>query len=145
MSVLRMLVTGKNRAVAAVPVETLRRVPLFEELDDAELYSLAGLMHEANVPAGAVVTAEGGPGDGFFVIESGEAEVTVEGRPTAALTAGDYFGEIALMLGSSRTATVTASTDLRCYALTPWDFRTLVEGAPSIAWKVMQSLAARVG
>lgn len=131
--------------MAAVPVETLRRVPLFEDLDAGELRSIADSMHEANVPAGATVTAEGGPGDGFFVIESGEAEVAIEGKPRATLTAGDYFGEIALLLGSSRTATVTAVTDLRCYALTPWDFRSLVEGHPAIAWKVMQSMAARLG
>jgi CRP-like cAMP-binding protein len=52
------------------------------------------------------------------------------------MKAGDYFGEIALLLGSDRTATVIATTELRCYALTPWDFRALVEGNPSIAWKV---------
>ena len=131
--------------MAGVPVEALRRVPLFEDLDELELQSIADSMNEANVLAGATVTAEGGAGDGFFVIESGEAEVTTEGSPRAVMTAGDYFGEIALLLGSNRTATVTASTDLRCYALTPWDFRTLVEGAPSIAWKVMQSMAARLG
>jgi CRP/FNR family transcriptional regulator, cyclic AMP receptor protein len=128
-----------------VSVEILRRVSLFEELDALELRLIADAMHEATVPAGATVTAEGGPGDGFFVIESGEALVTVEGQPRATMTAGHYFGEIALLLGSSRTATVTASTNLRCYALTPWDFRTLVEGFPSIAWKVMQSMAARLG
>lgn len=126
------------------PVETLSRVPLFEELDAAELATVADSMHEAKVPAGAIVTTEGGPGDGFFVIENGEAEVTVEGHPRATLTAGDYFGEIALLVGSSRTATVTATTDLHCYALTPWDFRTLVEGNPSVAWKVLQSMAARL-
>jgi CRP-like cAMP-binding protein len=131
--------------VAGPPVETLRRVPLFEELDSAELQTIAASMHEANVRAGATVTAEGGPGDGFFVIASGEAEVTVDGRPRATLAAGDHFGEIALLVGSSRTATVTATTDLRCYALTPSDFRTLVEASPSIAWKVMQSMAARLG
>lgn len=130
--------------MAGVPVEPLRRVPLFEEFDERELQSIADSMNEANVPAGAIVTAEGGPGDGFFVIASGEAEVTIEGSQRATMTAGDYFGEIALLLGSSRTATVTASTDLRCYALTPRDFRTLVEGSPSIAWKVMQSMAARL-
>lgn len=131
--------------MAAVPVETLRRVPLFEELDTAELRSIAESMHEANVPAGATVTSEGGPGDGFFVIESGEAEVAVDGQPRVRLTAGDHFGEIALLLGSARTATVRAVTDLRCYALTPWDFRDLVEGTPTIAWKVMQSMANRLG
>lgn len=130
--------------MAGAPIAALRRVPLFEELDDAELQSVADLMNEANVPAGATVTAEGGPGDGFFVIDRGEAEVTIGGRPQATLAAGDHFGEVALMLGSSRTATVTASTELRCYALTPWDFRDLVEGDPSIAWKVMQSMAGRL-
>jgi CRP-like cAMP-binding protein len=130
--------------VAGAPVETLRRIPLFEELDAAELQTLADSMNEANVPAGATVTAEGGPGDGFFVLETGEAEVSVGGERVATMGPGDYFGEIALLLGSDRTATVSAITDLRCYALTPWDFRTLVEGNPSIAWKVMQSMAARM-
>jgi CRP/FNR family transcriptional regulator, cyclic AMP receptor protein len=133
-----------NRAVAGAQIETLRRVPLFEDFDATELQSVGDSMHEANVPAGAVVTAEGGPGDGFFVIDGGEAEVTVDGRPRATLTAGDYFGEIALLTGSDRTATVTATSDLRCFALTPADFRALVEGNPSIAWKVLQSMAARL-
>lgn len=133
-----------NRAVAGAPIETLRRVPLFEDLDSTELQSVADVMHEANVPPGAVVTAEGGPGDGFFVIDAGEAEVTVDGEPRATMTAGDYFGEIALLMGSDRTATVTATSDLHCFALTPSDFRTLVEGNPSIAWKVIQSMAARL-
>lgn len=130
--------------MSGAPIDALRRVPLFEDLDDAELQSIADLMNEANVPAGGIVTAEGGPGDGFFVIESGEAEVTVDGELQGTMSAGDHFGEIALLLGSNRTATVTASTELRCYALTPWDFRTLVEGDPSIAWKVMQSMASRL-
>jgi CRP-like cAMP-binding protein len=131
--------------VAGAPIDALRRVPLFEDLNEAELQSIGGSMNEANVPAGAVVTAEGGPGDGFFLIERGEAEVMIEGERRSTMSAGDYFGEIALLLGSNRTATVTASTDLRCWALTPWDFRTLVESIPSIAWKVMQSMAARLG
>jgi CRP-like cAMP-binding protein len=133
-----------NLAVAGAPIETLRRVPLFEELDETELQAVGDVMHEANVPAGAVVTAEGGPGDGFFVIDGGEAEVTVEGVPRVKMTAGDYFGEIALMMGTDRTATVTATSDLRCFALTPWDFRALVERNPSIAWKVLQAMAARL-
>jgi len=91
-------------------------------------------MHEANVPAGAIVTKEGGPGDGFFLID--DAQVSLHGVPRGVMTAGDYFGEIALLMGSDRTATVTATTDLRCYALTPWDFRTLVEANPSIAWRL---------
>jgi voltage-gated potassium channel len=130
--------------MAGAPTETLARVPLFDELDAAELQAVAALMNEANIPAGAVATAEGGPADGFFVIESGELEVTAQGESYATLTAGDYFGEIALLAGSHRVATVTARTDVRCYALTPRDFRTLVEGNPSIAWKVIQAMAARL-
>ena len=117
---------------------------LFEGLDTAELQSIAASMHEATVPAGATIVAEGAPGDGFFVIESGEAEVTIGGEVRSRLKAGDYFGEVALLLGSNRIATVTATTEVRCYALTPWDFRALVEANPSIAWKVMQSMAARM-
>jgi CRP-like cAMP-binding protein len=130
--------------VAGAPIDALRNIPLFEDLDDGELQSVADSMNEANVPAGAVVTAEHGPGDGFFVIAAGEAEVTVDAESRGTLTAGDYFGEIALLMGSDRTATVTATTDLQCFALTPWDFRTLVEGNPVIAWKVLQSMAARL-
>lgn len=130
--------------MAGPSIEALRRVPLFEDLTADELRTIGDAMHEANVPAGAVVTAEGGPGDGFFVLESGEAEVTVAGEPRRPLVAGDHFGEIALMTGSDRTATVTARSDLRCHALTPWDFRTLIEANPSIAWQVMQSMAERL-
>jgi CRP-like cAMP-binding protein len=68
----------------------------------------------------------------------------VAGEPRPPLVAGDHFGEIALMTGSDRTATVTARSDLRCHALTPWDFRTLIEANPSIAWQVMQSMAERL-
>ena len=120
------------------------RVPLFEELDAAELKVLAGSMHERTVPAGALLTAEGGPGDAFFILESGEADVTVEGKPRGTIGPGDHFGEIALLMGSDRTATIRATTDVRCYALTPWDFRGLVEGNPTIAWKVLQSMAERL-
>lgn len=125
--------------------ERLRSVPLFEDLDDGELRSIAESMNEANVPAGATVTAEGGPGDGFFVIDTGEAEAIADGETRSTMGPGDHFGEIALLMGAERTATVVAKTDLRCYALTPDAFRALVEGNPSIAWKVLQSMATRLG
>jgi CRP-like cAMP-binding protein len=75
--------------VAGTRVETLSRITLFEELGAAELQSIADSMHEANVPAGATVIAEGGPGSGFFVVESGEADVRVAGLTRATLRAGD--------------------------------------------------------
>jgi CRP-like cAMP-binding protein len=121
--------------------DVLIRVPLFADLDKSELDLVAGAMRERTFPAGDVVTAEGTAADGFFVIGTGEAEVTVQGESRGAMTAGDYFGEIALIMGSERTATITATSDLHCYDFSPMAFRTIVEGNPTIAWKVMQSMA----
>jgi len=66
--------------------------------------------------------------DGFFVVGGGEAEVVVQDQPRATFAAGDYFREIALVMGSERTATITATSDLHCYGLSPADFRLIVEG-----------------
>jgi CRP-like cAMP-binding protein len=125
-------------------MDVLIRVPLFADLDQGELQLLADAMRQRTFPAGDIVTAEATVADGFFVIESGDADVTVQGEPRGAMTAGDYFGEIALLMGSERTATVTAASDLHCFELSALDFRTIVEGNPTIAWKVMQSMAERL-
>jgi CRP/FNR family cyclic AMP-dependent transcriptional regulator len=125
-------------------VETLRRVPLFAGLDEKELRSIAGSMKERTFEAGSTVVEEGATGAGFFVVEDGHAEVTVGGEARRMLQPGDHFGEIALLTGSDRTATIVATTDLHCYGLTPWDFKPLVEGNPEIAWKLLQSMAKRL-
>lgn len=130
--------------MAGAPLDVLRRVPLFADLDQAELESLSDAMRERSFSAGEQVTAEGAPSDGLFVVDRGRAAVAVEGQARGALNPGDYFGEIALLMGSERTATVTAATDLHCYVLTPADFRTLVEGNPAIALSVLQSMAQRL-
>ena len=133
-----------NRAVPVALTESLLQVPLFEDLDEDEVQAVADSMHETNVPAGSVVTAEGDPADGFFVIDRGEAEVTVHGQWRGTMTAGDYFGEIALLTGSDRTATITATSDLHCYGMTPWDFRPLVESNSGIAWKLLTAMAEKL-
>jgi len=91
--------------------------------------------------AGETVTAEGQTGVGFFVIEEGEATVTVAGDERRKLGPGDYFGEVALLNDSARTATITADSELRCYGLTSWEFRPLVETHGSIAWKLLQAMS----
>jgi len=131
--------------VAGAAVESLASVPLFAELDEDELRLLADAMHERTFRAGEPLTVEGAAGDGFFVVESGEAAVTVQGEPRGTIGPGDHVGEIALLMGADRTATVEATSDLRCYALAPLDFRALVEGNPTIAWKLLQSMTARLG
>jgi CRP/FNR family transcriptional regulator, cyclic AMP receptor protein len=130
--------------VPGAPIDVLRRVPLFAELDADELQTIAGAMHEHTFAAGETVTVEGTPGDAFFVVESGDVEILREGERRATLGPGDYFGEIALLMGTERTATVRATSDLRCYSLTPLDFRNVVEGNPAIAWDVMQTMTSRL-
>jgi CRP/FNR family cyclic AMP-dependent transcriptional regulator len=133
-----------NRAVATAPVDLLERVPLFSGLNRRELERLAGSMKERAFQKGDTLTTEGRGGVGFFVIEEGEADVTVQGEERAKLGPGDYFGEIALIAETDRTATITAETDMRCYGMTMWDFRPLVESNASIAWNMLQALAKKL-
>ena len=119
----------------------LKQVPLFSDLDRKELERIATSMKQRTFSAGETVTSEGQTGVGFFVIEEGEATVTVGGDERRRLGPGDYFGEVALLNESARTATITAESDLRCYGLTAWEFRPLVETHGSIAWKLLQAMS----
>jgi CRP-like cAMP-binding protein len=130
--------------VAASTLALLAEVPLFSDLEPAELDLIAMAMHERTFAPGETVTVEGEMADAFYVIASGEAQVTVRGEPAAKMCCGDYFGEIALLMGTERTATIRAATELKCHGISPADFRTLVEGNPTIAWKVMGSMSERL-
>ena len=123
------------------PVDAVNEVPLFASLRPADVAQVASLFKERGFAAGETVTKEGSGGAAFFLIQSGEATVSVHGQPRAGLKAGDHFGEIALIDGGARAATVTAATALVCYGLTYWDFRPLVQQNPAIAWGLLQSLA----
>jgi phosphoenolpyruvate synthase/pyruvate phosphate dikinase len=124
------------------PVKTLQRVPLFAGLDGAEFEEIGRLLKERRFSAGETVVMEGSGGAAFFLIDSGEARVSIRGVEQAALQKGDYFGEIALIDEGPRSATVTATTDLVCHGLTFWEFRPLVQGNGAIGWKLLESLAA---
>lgn len=125
-------------------VEQLQRVPLFADLDRREMQSLASSFKERKFDNGETVTSEGAGGVGFFIIDDGEATVTIGGEERARLGPGDYFGELALIDEGTRTATITAESDMRCYGLTSWEFRPLVESNSQIAWKLLQSLAKQL-
>lgn len=131
-------------ATVSAPVELLQRVPLFGRLDDRALKTLAASFTERSFQEGAALTTEGQGAAGFFVIESGTALVTVDGVERRTLGAGDYYGEIALVDGGSRTATITATSDGKSYGLTSWQFRPLVEEHTTIAWPLLEALAARI-
>jgi pyruvate,water dikinase len=128
----------------AGPAAVLEQVPLFASLPKREVARIATLFKERHFAAGETITKEGANAAAFFVIESGRASVSIGGRHVAALTRGDYFGEIALIDDGARSATITAETDLACYGLTYWEFRPLVQQNASIAWNLLQTLAKRL-
>jgi CRP/FNR family cyclic AMP-dependent transcriptional regulator len=128
----------------AQAVDALRQVPLFQDFDDEDLERLARQMKERTFPEGAAVTTEGDTGAGFFVIAEGNATVSVAGEQKTTLGPGDHFGEIALIDEGVRSASITAATDLRCFGLTPWEFRPFVEEHPRVAWALLKTLAQRL-
>ena len=126
------------------PVEAIERVPFFANMSPRDVEGIAALFKERRFTAGETICKEGAGGAAFFVIESGEASVSIGGRPRATLGPGDYFGEIALIDEGARSATITASNDLVCYGLTYWEFRPLVQRNATIAWNLLQTLAKRL-
>ncbi len=125
-------------------VEALRRAPLFEGLSRKELTELARVTEDLRVEAGTVLCKEGGLGREFFVIVEGSAEVTRGGKKIASRRDGEFFGEIALLTTTTRTATVRATTSLRCLILTRGDFRRVLDENRAIERKVTQALAERL-
>jgi hypothetical protein len=147
----RAITTGKARSEAPPsgppprdPVAALQRVKLFADLDRRQAEQIARLLKLRPFSKGETVIMEGSGGAAFFFIDSGEATVSSKGVQLATLGPGDYFGEIALIDGGPRSATVTAATDLVCYGLTFWEFRPLVEKNSTIAWKLLQAFAKRL-
>jgi hypothetical protein len=127
--------------VAGDPVDVLPTVPLFAGLDHDEVEQIARLFKVRQFAAGEAVIREGSGGAAFFLIDSGEATVSIRGVERGTLKPGDHFGEIALIDEGQRMATITATTDLVCHGLTYWEFRPLVQDNGAIAWKLLQSMA----
>ncbi len=147
----RTITTGKARGEGLPPgppprnpVATLQRVELFADMDRRQAEQIARLLKERRFAKGETVIREGTGGAAFFIIESGEAAVSSKGVHLTTLGPGGHFGEIALIDGGPRSATVTATTDLVCYGLTFWEFRPLVERNGAIAWKLLQAMAQRL-
>ncbi|MDH4102398.1 MAG: cyclic nucleotide-binding domain-containing protein [Thermoleophilia bacterium] len=127
-----------------VKVEALKRAPLFEGLSKKELRDLARATDDLRIEAGTVLCREGSLGREFFVIVDGVAEVTKGGKRLATRQAGEFFGEIALLTTTKRTATVTAKTPIRCFILTRGDFRRVLDESPTVERKVTRALAERL-
>jgi CRP/FNR family transcriptional regulator, cyclic AMP receptor protein len=125
-------------------MEELAKVPLFSDCSNRDLQTISRVVKDIDHRAGTVIAREGEPGVGLFVIVDCEAEVTIGGKKKATLGPGEFFGEIALLDGGPRTATVTAITDVKLLGLTEWVFRGLMQEHPSIAIKTLQQMAGRL-
>ena len=125
----------------ALPADVLGHTRLFGGLGRPDLEEIGAKFKERRFSAGETIIKEGSSGAAFYVIESGEAAVTIGGHHRGVLKAGDYFGEIALLDEGVRTATITAMTPLVCQGLTLWEFRPLVQANGAIGWTLMQTLA----
>jgi CRP-like cAMP-binding protein len=122
----------------------LNRVPIFSDCSAKDLAAVARGLKEVNHKASRVIAREGDPGIGLFIIAEGAATVSIGGKTKAKLGPGDFFGEIALLDGGPRTATVTADTDVKLYGLTEWVFRGLLQEHPAVAVKTLQAMAGRL-
>jgi CRP/FNR family transcriptional regulator, cyclic AMP receptor protein len=125
-------------------VELIKHTPLFANCSKRELEEIAHLADEIDLNQGKEMTRQGSPGREFFVLLEGEAEVTKDGDVINQLSGGDFFGEIALVSDSPRTATVTATSPVRALVITDRDFRHLMKDQPEIQNKVLSALAARL-
>ena len=113
-------------------------------LSKKELTRLANNAHERTFPAGTVLTEQDETGVTFGVIMEGQAVVSVHGQTVRTLGPGDYFGEMALIDHTYRSATITAETDLRCLMFTAWVFRPFAMEHPETAWALLEMMVQRV-
>ena len=125
-------------------IELLRRVPLFAGCTDRQLAQISALADELYQPQGATLITEGTKGREFFVLVDGSVDVRRKGRSLNALGPGTFFGEIALVSDTPRTATVVATSPVRLLVITGQSFSRLLRETPSIQAKVLAALAERV-
>ncbi len=125
-------------------IDTLADIRLFAACSREELAELAGLFQAIARPAGSVIVREGDPGSDFYVIVSGTAATTIEGRTVSTMSEGDSFGEMSLLEHAPRSATVTAETDVELLVANARSFGELVERAPSVDMKMMRQMVERL-
>jgi CRP-like cAMP-binding protein len=119
----------------------LANVPLFESFSRRQIKQLAALTEVRDFMAGHVVVEEGTDGDGFYVVLSGQAKITANGRTVHRVLPGDHFGEISLLDGGPRTATVVTETPMEMLKMTRARFMKALAADPELSMAVLESLA----
>jgi len=122
----------------------LRNVDLFSGLTGKELRTVLELAREWSFAPGAEMARQGEKGGRFHLVLEGEADVEIDGALRARLRPGDYFGEMALLDGGARTATVRAVTPMRTLGIAVFNFKPLIRQHPTIAEKLLVRLSCRV-
>ncbi|MBA3738801.1 MAG: cyclic nucleotide-binding domain-containing protein [Actinobacteria bacterium] len=125
-------------------LDKLRTVAIFRGLDDKELHRIAEVGKQVHFDAGKVVAQQDGGAAGFHLIIDGEVSVDVDGHERARLGPGKYFGEMSLLDGQPRSATVKAEEPTTTFALTSWQFLPLLAEYPSISRALLVELCARL-
>lgn len=124
--------------------DQLRKVPLFEGISNADLERIAESAKERRFEVGTPIVSAGEPGHGFYLIIDGRVEVKRGDRTIATLGPGNYFGELALIRERPRAATVVAKDPTTCLVLARWDFKGIVVANPSIAIRLLETVANRL-
>jgi len=141
---VRRLTEDRCVTVTGERVDLLRRVPLFAAMTDSAYGRVAELAESTEAAAGEVITRQGSVGDAFFVIVSGSAEVERDDRVIATLDPGDFFGEIALIDGKPRTATVVAAEDMVLLRLSRDAFLRLIDDQSATRHGILVALTERI-
>lgn len=134
----------RSKGSTAKSVEMLRSVPLFSNLTDRQLRSIIGQGKEVSFPAGREICKQGETGVGMHVVLEGQTKVQINGRTRKKLGPGAFFGEIALLDGGPRTASVIAETDVHTISIPHWNFRTLLREQPPLALKMLEETCKRL-
>jgi len=125
-------------------IETLSTVALFTGCNKRELRSIAAQCSRLHVEKGFVLTTQGTPGRECFVIGEGEATVSIDGQPVSKVGPSDCVGEMSLLDGGERTATVIADGPMTLYSMSIAEFQSLLTNHPTIDRKIMAGLARRL-
>ena len=125
-------------------LDPLRTIPLFAGCSEGSLEIIAGITHETTYAVGAEFVREGDPGDSLILIRNGEAAVSQGGRTLRKLGPGDFLGEISLIDGGPRTATVTATTPIDALVVDRTGFQRLMDEFPVIRYDLVTALTDRL-
>lgn len=125
-------------------LDALKRVPLFSRASVDTLQFIASRTDEISVEAGRTLIHQGAPGDSFYMVLAGEADVVIDGKLRRTLGAGDFFGEISMLDRGPATATVTARTPVRMMVMSHAQFRDAIKGNQDLLLQVMEAVADRL-